>query len=71
MRMDEECICGSKAKFIIGTTIHKPLGKEIIVHNTPHFHCEYCDTVWFDIETKISEIVVKSYKKNLQEINYN
>jgi YgiT-type zinc finger domain-containing protein len=64
------CICGAEMVYKEGTITRNIKGKEIHVHNVPHFECPDCGERAFDLNIRLSSLVVKAYKDGISDIIY-
>ncbi|QNG60338.1 YgiT-type zinc finger protein [Bacillus sp. PAMC26568] len=65
------CTCGGKANIVVGTVVHRVNGKEISIHNIPHYQCSDCGNIEYDIkQVKVTPVLRKAINLNLDEIDY-
>lgn len=68
---ENTCVCGIVADRNVGTITRIFEGKEITLHNVPHFPCLVCEEITFDDETsvRIEQLVKEAIANNVSEID--
>ncbi len=61
-----KCICGNNMIFKSGNIT---IG-DILVKNVPHYYCDDCLEISFDIRAKVITVVNKAIKENKKEIDF-
>ncbi|MBJ7572691.1 MULTISPECIES: YgiT-type zinc finger protein [Bacillus mojavensis subgroup] len=65
------CSCGNEMKQTVGTVIHKINGKQIKLHNIPHYECADCGTIEYNIkQVKVTPLLRYALKHDLNEVDY-
>lgn len=69
--MQFPCSCGEDAVEIVGTVTHYVGGKEIRIHNIPHYECPNCKQVEYSIKkVKVTPILRHAMVHDLSDIDY-
>lgn len=69
-RSEIPCICGKRKTLKIGTVDHFIFESRIQVHNIPHFRCDFCENVTYDLNTELPSILKIAYRLKLKEIDW-
>ncbi|MGF7535088.1 hypothetical protein AAGG74_15565 [Bacillus mexicanus] len=65
-----EC-CKDNLLPVVGTVKHFVKGAEILIHNIPHYKCNVCEYLEYDIkEVKPIEYLKYALSNDLKEIEY-
>lgn len=65
-----KCICGSTEEYKIGTVSRIIKSREILIHNMPHYYCDKCDEISFNLSHEPTGAVVEAYRKGWNEVDY-
>ena len=69
VRTELKCQCGGIAHHIRGTVEHSIKGRRILIHNVPHYRCDFCGSVYYG-DVDVLPILRYAYKANLDEIEW-
>lgn len=70
IRTELQCQCGGVAKYIRGTVGHSIKGGRILIHNVPHYRCDFCGSVYYGEEVDVLPILRYAYKTGQNEIEW-
>lgn len=71
VRTAYSCDCGGSMVFKKGTITSTVRGKQIRVHNAPHYVCKDCKEIVFDSSAKISTLLATAFRNGYSEVDYN
>jgi YgiT-type zinc finger domain-containing protein len=70
MQTDISCHCGGHSVFRVGSVSHSFAGRQIVLKNVPHYVCERCGTVTYDINTDVAPYLKYAYAKEIDSIQW-